>query len=182
MVKLIATSPCSDLLPRVFTGVSVSEVTPEQITLVAPYHADMQSTSAVLEEALGAVFPAPNRFETGADGVRIIWCGPAQALVVDAQVPPLDGAAVVDQSDAWAIVRIKGEHAVAVLSRLTPIDLRLVHFQPGHTARTMLGHMTVTISRLEEAEFEVMAMRSMAGTLVHELEQAALRVSARAGL
>ncbi|MEL6839146.1 MAG: sarcosine oxidase subunit gamma, partial [Pseudomonadota bacterium] len=66
-----------------------------------------------------------------------------------------------------------------VLARLVPVDLRLATFKTGHTARTMLGHMSVAISRVGAQSFEIMAMRSMAGTLVHELETAMRSVALR---
>ena len=89
-------------------------------------------------------------------------------------------AQCVDHSDAWAIVRLDGADAAAVLSRLTPIDLRATSFKKGHTARTLIGHMTGGVTRLGAQSFEVMVMRSMAATLVHDLVQAAENMDARA--
>jgi len=68
------------------------------------------------------------------------------------------------------------------LARLTPIDLRKTTFKRGHTARTLIGHMTGSITCVGADAFEVMVMRSMAHTLVHELSQAAENVTARSSL
>jgi len=97
---------------------------------------------------------------------------------LDAQAPDLP-AQVVDHSDAWAIVRIDGTDAAAVLARLTPIDIRDGVFKNGHTARTLVAHMTASITRVGVNAYEIMVMRSMAGTLVHDLEQAAHNVASR---
>jgi len=156
----------------------LTEVDAGPVSLIAPLAGGQKATSQVLKSALGLGFPAPNR--TLGTGPRMVWCGMGQALLMGADGPDLPQAAVVDQSDAWAIVRIEGPDAVAVLARLTPIDLRSDVFKRGHTARTLLAHMTVSITRLGTTSFEVMAMRSMAGTLVHDLEQAAKNVAARA--
>jgi sarcosine oxidase subunit gamma len=94
--------------------------------------------------------------------------------VFEAPVPDLNGqAAITDQTDAWAVVRISGAGVEDVLARLVPIDLCAKTFRKGHTARTLIGHMTGSVTRLGPNSFEIMVMRSMASTLVHELETAA---------
>jgi len=91
----------------------------------------------------------------------------------------LSEASVVDQSDAWAIVILEGASAEDVLARLVPVDVRAARFKLGHTARTMLGHMTVSITRVGEQAFQIMAFRSMAKTLVHDLQRAMESVASR---
>ena len=98
--------------------------------------------------------------------------------MVAAKVAP-EGAAVTDQSDAWAVVALEGDAAEAVLARLVPVDLRVAVFAVGHVAKTMLAHLSVTITRTGQATFEIMVMRSMAKTLVHDLEVAARGLSLR---
>ncbi|AGI66833.1 putative sarcosine oxidase subunit gamma [Octadecabacter antarcticus 307] len=179
MVKLIANSPCAGLLPKTIGTVSFTEIDVGQMTLVAPFRGQKKSVSDVLKSAIGVGFPAPNR--TIGTTPRAVWCGKGQALIMGADCPDLDGAACVDHSDAWAIVLLDGADATAILARLTPIDLRLSMFKRGHTARTLIGHMTGGITRLGLQSFEVMVMRSMAATLVHDLTQAAENMAARAG-
>ncbi|SLN40081.1 sarcosine oxidase subunit gamma [Pseudooctadecabacter jejudonensis] len=178
MAKLIETTPCAGLLPLSIGGVNIHEINLGQVTLVAPYAGGAKATSDALKAAIGVTFPKPNR--TNGAGPRAIWCGLDQALIVGGACPDLPQAAVVDHSDAWAVVRIEGAEAEAVLARLVPADLRASVFKRGHTVRTMLVHMNVGITRVGASAFEVMAMRSMAGTLVHDLEQAAKGVAARA--
>lgn len=180
MAKLIANTPCAGLLPATSGSVEITEVETGPVTLVAPYQGQRKAVSDALNSALGVGFPAPNR-ALGTQ-VRAIWCGMEQALILGADCPELDGAACVDHSDAWAVVRIDGPDAADVLARLTPIDLRPTTFKRGHTARTLLGHMTVSITKIGAQSFEVMAMRSMAATLVHDVKEAADHVAARAAL
>lgn len=177
MVKLIPTSPCAGLLPLTIGSVVIREVEAGAVTLVAPYRGQTKAVSQALKAALGLRFPAPNRML--GTGPRMVWCGMEQAVLIGAPCPDLPMAARVDQSHAWAIVRIEGGDAAAVLARLTPIDLREGVFKRGHTARTLLGHMSVSITRIGATVYEVMAMGSMAGTLVHDLERAAKGVAAR---
>lgn len=177
MVRLIPQTPCAGLLPRTIGTVMLTEVDAGQITLVAPFKGQQKAVSDALKSAIGVGFPAPNR--TLGNGPRAVWCGKGQAFLMGADCPDIP-AAYVDQSDAWAIVRIDGADAAAVLARLTPVDLRDSVFKRGHTARTLIGHMTGGITRLGVRSFEVMVMRSMAGTLVHDLTQAAENMAARA--
>jgi len=144
VAKLIAKSPCAWLLPKTIGAVDITEVEPSQITLIAPHKGQTKAVSAALKAALGLTFPAPNR--TTGTGARAIWCGMGQALLMGAPCPVLDGAACIDHSDAWAIVKIDGVDAAAVLARLTPIDLRPSTFKRGHTARSLVGHMTASIT------------------------------------
>ena len=177
MAKLIASTPCAGLLPLTIGTVTLSEVDLGTVTFVAPYKGQKKAVSDLLKSTIGAGFPAPNRV-TGS-GPRVVWCGMGQALVMGADCPDLP-AHYVDQSDAWACVRIDGPAAVDILARLTPIDLRDSQFKRGHTARTLIGHMTGSVTRLGAQSFEVMVMRSMAGTLVHDLETAAKGMAVRA--
>ncbi|MCC5975705.1 MAG: sarcosine oxidase subunit gamma, partial [Rubellimicrobium sp.] len=47
------------------------------------------------------------------------------------------------------------------------------------TARTLVGHMTASVTRVAGEAFEIMVMRSMAGTLLHDMTEAARLVAAR---
>lgn len=180
MARLIASTPCAGLLPLTIGNVTLTEVDLGQVTLVAPYSGQTKATSDALKVALGLTFPAPNRSQ--GRGPRMVWCGMNQAFLIGADCPDLHMAATVDQSDAWAIVHLDGQDAEAVLARLTPIDVRASVFKRGHTARSLIAHMTASITRVGANSFEIMVMRSMAGTLVHDLEQAARGVAARATL
>lgn len=178
VVRLISKTPCAGLLPRSIGTVTLTEVDAGVITLVAPFQGQVGVVSQALKSALGVGFPAPNRMLGTTP--RALWCGKEQALIMGAVCPDLAGAACMDHSDAWAIVRVDGADAGAVLARLTPIDLRAGVFKRGHTARTLIGHMSGGITRLGAQSFEVMVMRSMAATLVHDLVQAATGVASRA--
>lgn len=180
MAKLVALTPCTGLLPKTIGGFELTEVDAGKITSVMPFAGQDKATSAALKDAIGLGFPAAGRMV--GTGLRVVWCGKGQALVMGGDCPDLQGAAVVDQSDAWAIVRIEGQGVEDVLARLVPVDLRRTQFKRGHTARTLIGHMTGSVTRVGAAAFEVMVMRSMAATLVHDLTEAASGVAARAAL
>lgn len=115
------------------------------------------------------------------NGARLIWFGRETYLLAGA-LPETDvakHAAVSDQSDAWACVELSGAGGEAVLARLVPIDLRIAHFAPDATARTLVGHMNAAITRTSGDRMLIMVFRSMASTLVEEIKEAMEAVAAR---
>lgn len=172
MAKLIALTPCGELLPISIGGVTVTEVQVDRMLSVAPFKGQQKKISAMLKDQIGSGLPAANR-RSG----PVTWFGHG-GYMVSADVT-LDAAVVTDQSDAWAVVQIEGDTVEAVLARLVPVDLRATVFKKNHVAKTMLGHMSVTIVRVEANAFEITVMRSMAQTLIHDLETAMQGVAAR---
>ncbi len=177
MARLLAEAPVAGLgLPLSLGGVTLSARGPGPVTSVAPF----RGREAEVAARLGIALPPPNRVSPWGTG-RVIWTGPGRWLLAGAPAPEgLGGlAAVVDQTDASACVVLEGPAARDALARVVPADLRDRAFPVDATARTMLNHMTVTLSRLSDEAWEVMTMRSMAGTLVEELAHAMRGVAAR---
>lgn len=166
MAKLIALTPCAQLLPIAHGDIEVSEVSPDNLVSVSPFAGQNKAVSAALKEQISSGLCAVNR-RSG----QVTWFGHGIWMV--AAAVRLDGlAAVTEQPDAWAVVQIAGSGVEDVLARLVPVDLRAQVFKTNHVAKTMLGHMSVTITRTGPAKFEIMVMRSMARTLVHDLDVA----------
>lgn len=180
MVDLIAKTACDGLLPVTIGTVTLTELSADSVTSVAAFKGQANATSEALENADGAAMPAANR-STGNAKLRAIWVGPDQAFYIGAPLKAgLNGiASTTDQSDAWAIVKLEGDHAADTLARLTPIDLRPSEFKRGHTAKTDLMHMSASITKTGTNAFEIMVFRSMAKTLVHDLTTAMASMAAR---
>jgi methylglutamate dehydrogenase subunit D len=183
VVDLIAKSPCAGLLPLAIGTVALSEIAPAPITSVMPYDGLEAAASELLKSLCGMGLPKAGR-SAGRDGARAIWTGAGQAMVLGVAVDAglARHAALSDQSDAWAVLRLDGAGAEDVLARLTPLDLNPGVFKRGHVARSLLGHMSAVIARVGAEAFEIMVFRSMAKTAVHELEEAMKSVAARAAL
>lgn len=182
MVELRAESPLNGMDLVEVGQARLTEVDLGKLTSLAPYKGQDVALSKALKAAHGLALPGAGR-ATGKEGARAIWFGHRMALLAG---PAPDAgltqyAALSDQTDAWVSVRLDGADAKDVLARLTPLDLRVVDFKRGHTARTELMHMSVSITRLSEAGFLILGFRSMAGTLRHDLEEAMRGVAARRG-
>ncbi|TNC72966.1 sarcosine oxidase subunit gamma [Rubellimicrobium roseum] len=176
MVRLLEASPAQGLgLPLSVGGATLSEVVLGPVWSIAPF----AGRAGALAEKLGVALPAPDRV-VSADDVRLLWAGPGRALLVGGVPPDLSGlAAVVEQGDGIVAVALEGLAARDVLARLVPLDLRDVAFPEGATARTLLNHMSATLLRTGPQAYEVLGMRSMAGTLVREIGEAMRHVAGR---
>jgi len=180
VAELVAKSPCAGLLPLEIGAARVTEEDLGTVTCLMPYRGREKPLSQALQAAYGMAFPAPNR-ATGKAGARAVWMGRKQALLMGPEADPglAEHAALSDQSDAWAAVRLEGAGAEAVLARLVPVDLRGAVFKRGHTARSQVAHMPGSVTRVGERAFLILVFRSMAATLVHDLKTAMEAVAAR---
>jgi heterotetrameric sarcosine oxidase gamma subunit len=177
VARLIALGAFGDLLPLQLGDVTCSEVLRETLFSIAPYRGQHKAVAAVIKSQLGLSLPAVGRRSVAGD-VICQWIG-HDAWIVSAPVM-LDGlAAVTDQSDGYAALEIAGAGVEAVLARLVPLDLRNATFKVNHTARSLLGHLPVSITRTGAQVCEVMVMRSMAASLVHDLQGAMTGLAAR---
>ncbi len=179
MDKLIAKSACSGLLPITIGTLTVKEIIPEVITSLAPLKGQEAALSKSLKAKHGIALPQAN--EMTRDGaVMAVWGGSHVYLMgaaPDASVSAV--ASLTDQTDAWSVVSVAGPDIEALFARLTSVDGRLAQFPVGRSIRTQLKHMNVILVRTETEEFTVMAFRSMAKTLVHDLSEAMTSLKAR---
>ena len=182
MIELTEKSPCAGLLPLEIGAAKLTEEAPGHVTALAPRAGQGKALAEAFRAAHGIAWPRPGR-ATGRAGCRGLWFDHAHAMLMGPapDAAALAGmAAMVDQSDAWAVVRLEGTAATDVLARLTPLDLRAGQFKRGHTARSELAHMPASITRIGARAFQVMVFRAMAETLVHEMRVAMQGVAARA--
>lgn len=177
MIDLQETSPAAGLLPITVGTVALREIVPARVVSVLPY---ASATPQALKKTLGMPFPAPGGTQQR-DGLRAVWIGQNEALLIGERTPDdlAYHAALVDQTDMWCFVELTGAQVEDVLARLVPIDLRQAVFATGTTARTLLGHLTASVTRTGDSTFEVAVFRSMAGTLIHDLQAALEAVAAR---
>lgn len=174
MASLTPKTPFDGLLPISQGTLTLSEACYDSITWVAPAKGKDAAISKALEKQIGASFPEPGKTSGAA-----VWTGPRQAMVLGETVKPIIGAALSDQSSAWACCVLAGPQAKDVLARLLPIDLCDTAFAVGDAARTLLGHMNCVVIRRGADRFEIMVFRSMAASAAHEIQRAMCMVSAR---
>lgn len=93
-------------------------------------------------------------------------------------------AAVTDQSDGYAVLRLAGPKVRDALAKIIPLDVHPAAFKSGDVASTVASHMGVTLWRLEDAAdgspvFEFAVFRSLAGSFWHALSLSAAEFGLR---
>ncbi len=173
MIELSASQPFGGLhLPVSHGATRLSAMVPARMTMITPLPGKTEALAKMLGE-----FPAPG--EVLEADLRLVWAGREQALAFGEGLPDglEDCASLNDQSDGWAGVMLEGEDAQAVLARLVAMELR--ELPAPSSARTLLGHLPLLLVKESETEFQLWTYRSMAGSLINELDHAMRGVAAR---
>ena len=129
---------------------------------------------APLETLLGSTLPQSPQEKVNNEPTAY-WLAPNDWLLVN-PAPDIDSvssalrdsaggatAVVTDMTDAWSIIDISGEDAVAGLSEGCSVDLHDSAFPSGRYALTRLQHLPVIIHRLDDTpRFRILVDRSVA--------------------
>lgn len=125
----------------------------------------------------------PEAGTTTFDGERgLVWSAPGQWLAVSPERNGLrewpaalrDVAAVTDQSDGRALVRVSGRSARALLAKGVSIDLHPRAFGPGQAAVTSIAHIGVQLWQRDAGPtYDIAVARSFAGSFWRWFEHAA---------
>lgn len=171
--------------PSIERADQVRIVARENVQIVGITARERETESLVL--AFRAVYcldlpMKPARVEK--DGLAVVWAGWNQWLVMSdvAAAPNLaemmqaefgSYAAVVDHSDARAIVAISGGCARDLLAKGVPIDLHPRVFTTGDAAATAIAHIGIYIWQTDEKPtFELALPRTYADSLWRWMEHA----------
>lgn len=136
---------------------------------------------AAVNAAIGIAAPNTPRV-VHKDGASLVWAGPGQWLFVGTSRGAIDDlskrlqgiAAVSDQSDARAMLRVSGPRARDALAKGCMIDLHPRAFAPGSTALTSIAHIGAQLWQVDDApSYDIIVFRSMAGSFWHWLTDAA---------
>ena len=78
-------------------------------------------------------------------------------------------AAISDQTHGRIRIGLSGSFASHVLAKGTAIDLNSSQFPVGRSAMTLIGHITVNLSRIGHDAFELIVLRGFAESLWDDL-------------
>lgn len=184
MAELAHTGAYSGLARGIGTGggVTVMEVAGLAMATVIARRGKAQALAEAVAETFGiALADGPKRVAAGP--VAFVGTGPQTWLAV-AQGRPgfvsqlqadLAGiAAVFDQSDALAMVRLSGPRVAETMEKGVRIDLHPDAFGQGDAAVTAIAHIGATLWRTEDGPgFDIAVPRSLAESFRHWLEASA---------
>ena len=170
MVKWLA-SPALEPNVRVLSSQLAVEVLASRAALIV--QARPESVGTVCSTLIrGTPFPSQPNTVAGSDPL-IWWMNPAAWLVtstgIDESSMSKDLAAassemqlsVVNLSDAYATLHIRGPRARDLLARGTGLNLDPAHFRPGQCARTRLANLSALIRPTADQSIEVWIDRSV---------------------
>jgi len=153
-------------------GVVITPCDDLSIACVIGSEADMAALARHFSDRYAVDLPSTPKAVTVKD-VRLLWAGPSQWLVVSPQTDLPSRlsaelgtlAAVSDQSDARAVLRLEGESARTALAKGCSVDLHPLAFGPASTAITAIAGMGVQLWRDDDGDvFHLTVARSMAGS------------------
>lgn len=141
--------------------------------------------------AIGSKLPASPKRSVFGD-ICFLGLGPRTWLAIaKADSPTLanrlrlafgDSAAVTDQSDGYAILRIAGEKARSTFEKGLAVDLHPHVFGPGDVASTTCAHINVIIWQIDEGPtYEVAIFRSYAASFCRWLAESAAEYGLKVG-
>ena len=176
MANLIAKSPLSGQGPVTYGSVTLSEAPIEAMQSLAPIKGQEKVLAKALK-TLGLAMPTPNTCVAKGHHL-IVWTGRDQVFLMGPAPVTLAGAAITDQSDGWARLRLEGAGVADVLMRLVPMDLR--RLAQGWAARAPLNHMQAVLVCAGTGQIDILVFRSMAQTAWHEVADTMQMLAARA--
>lgn len=135
---------------------------------------------------MGLALPGPGLWHAG-NGIAAFWTGPGQWMLeaegraeedfARALKQAAPDCSVTEQTDgfvAFEIVSVAGgAPIVRLMEKLVNVDA--AGFGPGCATRTGLEHMSVFVIRRAEDRLAIVGMRTLAGSLWHAIETAAMR-------
>jgi methylglutamate dehydrogenase subunit D len=168
-------------------GIVVRECTDLQIATVIARRSFSMLADRV-RSAYGADLPAgPKRVPTGR--IAFIGTGPRTwlavrkgggSLAVDLQRDLGETAAVTDQSDGYAVLRLSGPKVRATFEKGLSVDLHPRAFGVGDAAVTTCSHLGVILWQLDAAPtYEIALFRSLAADFWHWLSDSAAEFGLR---
>ncbi|OAZ12328.1 sarcosine oxidase subunit gamma [Thalassospira indica] len=137
---------------------------------------DAKSDEAALKKALAKIAQ-----ELGADVRKSApnqWFWVGDADVSSDQRAEIQSAlssqfALCDQTHGRVRMVLSGASSRTVLAKGTMVDLSADLFAIGQSAMTQIGHIGAMITRVEDDSFELIVLRSFAGSLWDELQHMA---------
>lgn len=131
--------------------------------------------------SIGGLTPPDEPRFVGGDELGVLGVGPGAWLAIKSRADPFWAAAlrdelaasasVTDQSGAYAVLRLEGERAPALLAKAAFVDFSPDVFASGAVAVTVAAHIPLIVWRPGAAlSYDLAVFRSYAGSFAHWLD------------
>jgi methylglutamate dehydrogenase subunit D len=165
-------------------GVTLKEVTQFALAEITAFRGQKDALADRMAQSFGLTLPAANKTTQG-QGVRLISVGPgkylalaeadaAHGLIASLEEKLENIAAVVDQSDARAIVEISGPRARDALAKGVMIDLDDRVFGNDDSATTLAAQLWITLwTENGKPTYRLAVFRAFGADMLHWLTASA---------
>ena len=167
-------------------ALALEEITGQALFNLRGSPADEKFTAAA-ESALGGALPVAPNTTAQAEGRTVFWLGPDEwqvrvsesaraktwTALKKVRAAAANGAAVVDISDYYTVIRIAGGGARDALAAGCPLDLHPKKFAAGQCAQSRFGRAAVLLFQCGDAPvFDIQVRWSFADYLWEYLRAA----------
>ncbi|WP_297025028.1 sarcosine oxidase subunit gamma family protein [Thalassospira sp.] len=137
---------------------------------------DAKTDEEALKQAIAKIAPELGGDVRKASPGQWFWVGSVD--VSDGRLAEIQAAlsgqfALVDQTHGRLRIVLSGTSSRTVLAKGTMVDLSADQYAIGQSAMTQIGHIGAMITRIEDDSFELIVLRSFAGSLWDELQHMA---------
>jgi len=164
-------------------GVSVQDRTRLQLATVIAHRGQEAALAARAKAAFGLALPTGPKRVVARDlaalgtgpGTWLVSCEDRQQPLANTLAEKLAGvAAISEQSDGYAVLRIAGPRARDLFAKGLDIDLHPKTFGPGDGAVTACAHINVMLWQVDNLpSYDIALFRSLAGSFWHWLAESA---------
>ena len=170
-----------------FNGVNVSEVTDKSLVMVAIPRGTLADVESAIKKSCGLSIPKMEQSTESSDSSITLWRLQNSQVLAYFSYDGDDSesylktkfnasAYYTDQSDTWAMIRVKGPRSRDVLERICPINIDKDVFSVGNVSRTVMEHIGTIIFRDEDDSYVLLTMRSFGRSMLHAIEVSAKNV------
>ena len=138
-----------------------------EIEQLPPFRCTLLQATPEAAATLGLPMPAPLTATN-----RVLWLGPEEWLLLSEPATPSGPASLVDISDRYSAVALRGVAVPALLNEGCPLDLADAAFPPAACTRTLFGKAEIILWRVNAGEWRVLVARSFAPYLLGMLHDA----------
>ena len=170
-----------------FNGVNVSEVIDKSLVMVAIPRGTLADVESAIKKSCGLSIPKMEQSSESSDSSITLWRLQNNQVLAYFSYDGDDSesylktkfnasAYYTDQSDTWAMIRVKGPRSRDVLERICPINIDKDVFSVGNVSRTVMEHIGTIIFRDEDDSYVLLTMRSFGRSMLHAIEVSAKNV------
>ena len=170
-----------------FDGVAISEVTNMSLVMAAIPKGTLANVESAIKKSCGLSIPKIQKSSESPDSSITFWRLQNNQVLVFFAYEGNDAESylksklnapvyLTDQSDTWAMIRVKGPRSRDILERICPINIDKDVFTVGSVSRTVMEHIGTIIYRDEDDSYTLLTMRSFGRSMIHAIEVSANNV------